>query len=146
MASNRDEKVDGAKIAAEILKRLPAAQQKRLLTAIEDSSPQAAAMIQLNYFSFSNIASLPAKSIQTLVREVRHNDLVMSLKSDEGEVRDAVFENVSAQKRALIIDDLESLPVTREVEIEEAQRRILKRLEELKTQGLIKTASKGYWA
>ena len=136
------EPVDGPRIAAEILKKMPSADQKRLVEAIKQESPDVAVKIQENLYHFDDIAELTAKSVQTLVSQIAHSDLVLSLKTASETVKAAFFNNMSEGKRKQVQEDFAALPQVRLASVEEAQRRILDKLEDLRRAGLVHSAER----
>lgn len=137
----KDEPVDGGRVAAKILNCMPDSKKKRLLESIKESSPKAFQRIEENVFSFDDIPSVTARGLQKLVKEISHNDLVLSLKTASQSVREALLQNMSDRKRQIVVEDLESLGPKLKSEVEEAQKRIIQKLDELRAEGSIQTAS-----
>ena len=138
----QDEQVNGAKIAADILRAMPTASRERLLKAVETQDPSILVKITDNLFNFNDIASLTSQGIQTLIAAVDQKDLVFSLKTASVEVKEALFANMSERKSRMITEDLQSLGKVKLSEVEECQRRILKILDDLRTAGQIRSESK----
>jgi flagellar motor switch protein FliG len=136
------EAVNGPKVAADILSRMAPAVQARLQKAIERVDPVIAQKIAANVIRYDSIIELNAKGLQTLLKEVPHGDLVLALKTASQAVKDVLFNNMSERKGALVKDDLAALPPTKLSEIEAAQQRILRRVDDLRTSGAIRTDSK----
>ena len=132
----KDEKVNGAEIAGRILNAMPAQQKDKLVQAIKAADPQAARKIEQNLLSFDDIAELNPKGVQALLRAVEHKDLVISLKTAAEGARQNLYRNMSAGKRRLVEEDFAALPLMPQREVEEAQSRILQKLEELREQGI----------
>lgn len=142
-----DEAIDGAKVAAQIISRMSSDAKKRVLEAINEREPRLSIKIQESLFHFDDLASITAKGIQRLLAEVKHEDVVLSMKRASDEVKDILLSNMSERKRDLVVDDANSMPPVRTSEVEEAQRRILEKVEELRTKGAIQTKDKkDVWA
>jgi len=137
-----DEAVDGPKVAADILSRMKPAVQARLQKAIEAVDPAIAQKIADNIIRFDSIIELNTKGLQVLLKEIPHQDLVLSLKTASQTVKDILFNNMSERKQTMVREDLAALPPTRLSEIEQAQRRIVMKMDELRTSGAIRTDSK----
>ena len=147
MTKPKDEAVDGPKIAAEILKKMPSNDQKRLVKAIRDEAPAIAVQIEANLYHFDDIADLTPKSVQLLINNIQHSDLVLSFKTASETVKSAFLSNMSERKKAQVQDDFSALPPVKISEAEAAQRRILEKMEELRKSGLIHSADKkDVWA
>jgi len=139
---SNDEAVNGPKIAADILSRMAPAAQARLQKAIERVDPVIAKKIADNVIRFDSIVDVGAKGLQVLIKEVPHEDLVLALKTASQNVKEILFNNMSERKGAMVRDDLAALPPTRLSDIEAAQQRIVRKLDELRTSGAIRTESK----
>ena len=74
---------------------------------------------------------IPAPALQNLLREIPHRDIAISLKTAEEPVQQRILENVSESKLEMVKEDLSLLPPMEVTDVEAAQARILKRLEEL---------------
>ncbi len=141
MFENEDEKVDGPRIAAQILKSMAVSKKERLVQAIEQKAPRLAEKIAENLFRFDDIADLTPQGVQVLIKEIEHDDLVLSFKLASTGVKNIFLKNMSERKRALTESDIDALPPVKKSEVEEAQKRILAKLDILRTQGLIRTQS-----
>jgi flagellar motor switch protein FliG len=142
----KDEPVDGPRIAAEILKKMPLKDQDRLVKAIQQAAPDAAQKIQENLFSFEDIADLTVQGLQVLVREIDHQDLVRALKKASPKLKTAFFNNMTDRKRQLVQEDFEALPQLKASDVDEAQKRIIAKVDELRALGTIRTdSSKDVW-
>lgn len=135
----QDETVNGPRIAAEILNRMNSGRRERIVQAITKSDPEIAKKITVNLFTFEDIATLSTQGVQLLIKEVEQRDLVLSLKSTTAKLKEFLFSNMTERKRASVQDDFKALPPVLAGEVEDAQRRILDRLDQLRTSGKILT-------
>ena len=138
---SKDEPVDGAKIAAQIISRMKPAQRERIMQAINAQAPEVAEKIQDKTINFDFIAELTEKGAQVLIQEVDHKDLVVALKTASAKVKDMLFKSMSERKRGMVEGDYADLPPMKLSDIDEAQRRILNKLEELQAAGRIRSQS-----
>lgn len=134
---SQNEYVDGAKIAADIINKMSGKHKDRIVKAIQARNPSVANKIHEKLYNFESIAELNSQSIQLLMKEIDEHDLILSLKKFRTLLSEKILANLSERRRAMIEDELASLPPTRATEIEEAKRRILTTLEELQDKGLI---------
>lgn len=147
MTDSKDEKVDGAKIAAQILMRLAPEAQERILQAMGDNAPLVLKKVQEKMVTLEHLAELTPQSIQTLLREVDHKDVIAALNAASPEVKNAVYQSIPERKRQIIEEDLALAAGISPVEVEGAQKRIVVKLDELKEKGKIRTdEKKGTWA
>lgn len=136
---SKDEAVNGPKIAAAILARMPAAHKEKLMAAIKAKDQKIAVEIDKSLITYENIAELTEQSVQILVKYVEHKDLVLSLKTAPENIKQILFKNMSSRKKQVVDEDFAALPPTKLSEIEEAQRRIAVKMDELLTAGLIRS-------
>jgi flagellar motor switch protein FliG len=69
--------------------------------------------------------------LQRVIRETAQHDLALALAGADGEVRQAVLDNVSQRQAAAIEEDLEALGAFRLRDVEAAQRRMAARARRL---------------
>lgn len=147
MSETKDEKIDGAKIAAQILMRLAPAAQERIVQAMNHSAPQVLKKVQEKMVSIEDLAKLSAKSIQALLREVDHRDLVKALAGASEAVKNAVIQSVPERKQKIIEDDITHARELSSVDVVGAQKRIVVKLDELKEKGrIVEDPDDGTWA
>lgn len=127
----RQEVIDGPGVAAKILSRFPAEEREHLVAAIRSEAPKVAATLERRIVDFTKVERIPASALQNLLREIPHRDIAISLKTAEQPVQQRILENVSETKLEMIKEDITLLPPMEVTDIEAAQARILKRLEEL---------------
>ena len=139
---DKDEPVDGPKVAADILNHMRPANKEKIVKAIQTSHPEIAERIEDSLYNFDDIAELAPQGVQTLLKEVQERDVVVSLKTASDKAKSAIFSNLSERKRRIVQSDFEALPSLRLSEVQEAQRRILKKLDELRTTGAVRTQGK----
>lgn len=144
---SKDETIDGAKIAARILNSLGASHKEKLVKSIQEAAPQVMTKIEENLVSFDDVADVTDKGMQVLLKAIEHRDLVLSLQAAKPEVKEAIFKNMTERKKKIIEEDLTSLAPLSPIEVEQAQKRIVVKLDELRTKGVIQTGSKSnVWA
>lgn len=134
-----DEKVNGARIAAQILNAMEPGRKERIVSSIKAKEPKLAVKIEENLWSFEDVAELPSKGLQLLVQSANHHDLLLAMKTTTPAVREAILTNVSERKAALLKDDFANLPPVKLEEVQAAQKRILKILEDLRAQGKVQS-------
>ncbi|RMD87540.1 MAG: hypothetical protein D6808_01245 [Candidatus Dadabacteria bacterium] len=139
MYENDEEYVNGPKIAADIMKLMDMRRKTEIFKKIEQRAPHIAKKINENMFDFNDIADLTPKGVQMLISEVAHSDLVLSFKLASTETQQVLLSNMSARKKKMLQSDFEALGSVRRSEVEAAQRRILEKLDELRTKGLVTT-------
>lgn len=141
-----DEKVDGAKIAAQIMSRLSPSVQEKVVKTIQASNPALAEKVQENLFNFEDIATLTSPSVQTLIKDISEQDLLLALRASSPDLKAKILSNLSERRKESILEQLEAMPPARLSDARAAQQRILKRVDELRTAGAVKSEStKDIW-
>jgi len=130
------ESIDGPKIAAKILGAMPLERRKALLDRIAKIDFKLFQSISSNLVSFDDIPELTNASIQRLIKEIHHCDLIYALKGANSSVQESFFSNMSRNKREIVQDDLATTYVE-EKDIVNAKEKICTIIDELRMKGLI---------
>ncbi len=117
--------VGGVKCAANILNYLDASVETDLMEALKEKDEALATQIQDLMFIFENLMTIDDRGIQTLLREVKTDTLVVALKGADTDLQEKIFKNMSKRASALLKDDIEAKGPVRVSEVEKAQKEIL---------------------
>ncbi len=131
----------GAKTAAEMINMLGGAIETSVLDFIRESDNDLAQKIMDNMFTFDDLGKLDDKGVQTLLKEVQSESLVLALKGATPDLRDKVFRNMSSRAAETLREDLESRGPVRVSEVEAEQKEMLKVVRRLMDEGQIVMAS-----
>jgi flagellar motor switch protein FliG len=132
---NEEEEVSGPKSAADILNFVDRTNEERILTEIEEMFPEIAEQIRNLMFTFEDVKNIDDKGIQTLLKEVPRDQLVLSLKTASPELRDLLFRNVSQRAAEMIKEDLAAMGPTKLKDVEKAQQGIVDIVRRLESEG-----------
>lgn len=135
--------VGGIKTAANIMNALDFAIEEPLLKSIKEQNPDLGQAIQDLMFVFENLLDVDDRGIQTLLREVSTDMLVVALKGADENVKEKIFKNISKRAAELLKDDLEAKGPVRLSEVEAAQKEILTVARRMSDSGEIILGSKG---
>jgi len=117
---------DGVAFAAGLLNELPAGETDRLLGAInEGGDEELGSRIRNAMFTFEDLSRLNQRSLQTLMREVQSETLLLALKTASEALRDHFLSAVSSRAAATMREDLANMPPARLSEVEKAQGEIV---------------------
>lgn len=141
--SLRSTKVGGVKAAAKIMNFTKATMEKRILGAIEDYDKDLMQLIEDNMFTFDNLGLSDDRSLQTLLREVEADDLIMALKGAADELQDKLFGCMSTRAAANVRDEMEVLGPVRLTEVQASQKRIIEVARKMSDEGTIVLAGRG---
>lgn len=94
-------------------------------------------------FVFANLVDVDDRSLQTLLREVPSDRLLMALKGADSDLKDKFFRNMSKRAAEMMRDDLEALGPTRLADVEAAQKEILQVARQLADEGKMQLGGGG---
>jgi flagellar motor switch protein FliG len=143
VSMGEDEKLGGAKATADILNFVERNNEERILAEIEEAFPELADEIRNLMFTFEDVGKIDDKAIQTILKEVPRDQLVLALKTASQGLRDLLFRNISQRAAEMLRDDLDSLGPTPLKDVEKAQQGIIDVIRRLEAEGKIAIASGG---
>ncbi|HEY1058335.1 MAG TPA: flagellar motor switch protein FliG [Limnobacter sp.] len=125
----------GIRAAAEILNFVGTTSEKAVLDTIREYDSELSQRIQDEMFTFDNLLDVDDRGVQTILRDVQSDVLVIALKGADDSIRDKIFKNMSSRAAEALKDDLESRGPVRLSEVEAAQKDILKVARKLADEG-----------
>ncbi len=117
--------IGGIEKAAEILNMVDSSVEVGVMETLEERSPDIAQLIQDKMFVFDDLVQLDDRSIQTLLREVSTDSLLLALRGADEALKEKFFNNMSRRAAEMLRDDLEAAPPAKLSEVEAAQKEIL---------------------
>ncbi|WP_348756415.1 flagellar motor switch protein FliG [uncultured Aquincola sp.] len=133
----RKANLGGIKAAAEIINMMGSAVETSALDYIREADNDLAQKIMDNMFTFDDLAKVDDKGIQTVLKEVQSESLVIALKGASAELRDKIFRNMSSRAAETLREDLEGRGPVRLSEVEAEQKEMLKVVRRLADEGQI---------
>jgi flagellar motor switch protein FliG len=133
----------GVRTAAEILNFMPTAAETSVMDAVREYDAELAQKIMDEMFVFENLLDVDDRGIQSLLRDVQSESLIVALKGASAELREKVFKNMSQRAAEMLRDDLEAKGPVRVSEVENEQKEILKIVRRLSEEGQIVLGGKG---
>lgn len=124
-ASTKTSKIGGIKCAADIMNFMDTSIEGDLMDSIKEIDADLGAQIEDLMFVFDNLKDVDDKGIQTLLREVSSDILIVALKGADSDLQEKIFKNMSKRASELLRDDLQSRGPVRVSEVETAQKEIL---------------------
>ena len=121
----RSAKVGGDRVAANIVNALPNADSEAILDQINKDNAELGTRISEMMFVFESLLNVDDRGIQTLLREVSNEQLVVALKGADASVRKKLLGNMSKRAAALLEEDMEARGPMKLADVEEAQKEIL---------------------
>lgn len=123
--SSRFAQLGGRRSAADIINNLDNALSDRVMEGIRTSDETLGEEIQELMFVFDNLSLVDDRGVQTLLREVSSEQLVLALKAADEPLQAKIFGNMSKRAAELLKDDIEAKGPVRISEVEAAQKEIL---------------------
>jgi len=123
-AGSQTKEMGGFKTAAEIMNNMDSTNEGELMEAIKEIDEDMGVQISDLMFVFDNLKDVDDKGIQSLLREVSSEVLILALKGAEDDLQEKVFANMSKRAAELLRDDLEAKGPVRVSEVEGAQKEI----------------------
>jgi len=135
--------VGGIRSAAEILNFVDGANEQLVLKTVAENDESLSQAIQDQMFVFENLMEVDDRSIQTLLREISTETLVIALKGADTELLDKFVNNMSKRAAEMLTEDLEAKGPVRLSEVEAAQKEVLSAARRLEEQGEINLSGSG---
>jgi flagellar motor switch protein FliG len=137
----RKTSLGGVKTAAEMINMLGSSVETAVIDYIRETDNELAQKIMDNMFTFDDLEKLDDKGIQTVLKEVQSESLIIALKGATPEMREKVFRNMSSRAAETLREDLESRGPVRVSEVEAEQKELLKIVRRLADEGQIMLSS-----
>ncbi len=124
-SSSRFAQLGGKRAAAEILNHLENKSEEAVMESIREEDESLSTEIQELMFVFDNLNLVDDRGIQTLLREVSSDMLVLALKGADEPLKEKIYRNMSKRAAELLQDDMETKGPVRISEVEASQKEIL---------------------
>ncbi len=135
--------VAGIKVAANILNVLGTEESTEIIEYLREADESMATEVEEQMFSFETLLRIQGRGMQTLLREITNEQLIIALKGADQEIQDLVFSNMSQRAGDMLRDDLSTQGPVRLADVEEAQKAILDVAKRLADEGQILIGSGG---
>lgn len=141
--SSRASQLGGVRAAARIMNHTRTETEQRILRDIRKDDKVLMQAITDNMFVFDNLVKSDDRSLQTLVRAIDPELLVLALKGTDEVLRERLLGCMSTRAAANIRDEMEALGPVRLTEVQEAQKQIIAVARRLSDEGTIVLAGRG---
>lgn len=133
----------GPKVTAEILNRVETALSSSIMEYLRSQDEELATKVQEQMFVFDDLINVDDRSMQTLLREVSSETLILALKGANSALKEKFFGNMSKRAAEMLRDDMEAKGPVKLSEVEGAQKEILQIASRLEAAGQIQLGSGG---
>jgi flagellar motor switch protein FliG len=142
-STSRASQIGGVKAAARIMNFTKTAMEQRIMREVRKDDKDLMQAIQDNMFVFDNLIKSDDRSLQTLLRSVENEQLILALKGADEALREKLLACMSTRAAANIRDEMEALGPVRLTDVQEAQKAIIATARRLSDEGAIVLAGRG---
>ncbi|MEE9339295.1 MAG: flagellar motor switch protein FliG [Methylococcaceae bacterium] len=135
--------VGGIDAAANILNYMEGNLTEGMMETINESDEVLGQEIQDKMFVFADLINVDDRGIQSILREVSTDQLLLALRGVTEELKSKIFGNMSKRAAEMLADDLEAAPPTKLSQVEQSQKDILVIAKKLADSGEIMLGSGG---
>ena len=136
-------RLGGVESVAEMLNNVDKATEEHIFSRLEEDDPELAEQIRNLMFVFEDLIAVDDRGIRSLLKEVKNEDLTISLKTASEKLKNKILGNVSERAAAMIQEDLEVMGPVRLSEVEESQQKIIQVARRLEQEGKIVIGGRG---
>ena len=117
--------VGGLKTAANLLNFMDSSYEAPLMESVKQIDEEIGDKIQDLMFVFDNLMDVDDRGIQSLLREISSENLIVALKGADESIKEKILNNMSKRAAEMLRDDLETKGPVKVSEVEAAQKEIL---------------------
>lgn len=143
MSSVEQTALGGVQPVAEMLNVMDKNTETSIMSRIEEKDPLLAEEIRKLMFVFDDIIKIDDRGIQTLLKEIPNDRLLMALKTASEEIKTKIFKNISQRAAEMLKEDLSNMGPARLSDVEGAQQEIVNAARRLEAEGKILIARGG---
>ncbi len=139
----KKKQMGGVRAAAEIMNYFSGEHETAVMNNLKNYDADMAQKIMDEMFVFDNIIEIDDRGIQTIMREVPSEALIIALKGAGQELREKIFRNMSQRAGEMLKEDLDAKGPVRLSEVEAQQKEILGIVRRLADEGAVQLGAKG---
>jgi flagellar motor switch protein FliG len=117
--------IGGIETAANVLNYVDGSIESEILDRIAEINPDLGQKIQDKMFVFANLVEVDDRGIQTLLREISTDSLLLALRGADAALKEKIFGNMSRRAAEMLKDDLAAAAPAKLSDVEAAQKEIL---------------------
>ncbi|MCX7957012.1 MAG: tetratricopeptide repeat protein [Endomicrobia bacterium] len=129
--------VGGIHHVIELLQKVDKTTRENILEYLKNEKPDIYNKIRPQVFLFEDVLEIPDTTLQTIIRELKPENIARALKNASQELVNKFFKNMSEGAQTLVKEEMEyGRPITKE-QIEEEQSKIIELIKKLEQEGKI---------
>ncbi len=133
----------GVEKVAEIVNNLDHNLEVSILSELETTHPELAESIRQLMFVFEDLATVDDRGMQTILKEIGNEELLLALKTASDPLKEKIFSNMSKRAGDMLREDLASLGPVKLSDVEKSQQTIIRIVKKLEEEGKIMLAGGG---
>lgn len=118
-------RVDGLKMAIELLNSLDATSREKLLANMMQQDPAMAQKLKNNLFTFEDIIKFGERTMQSLIKRISTKTLALALRNASEQLKSHFYKNMSQRAAQLLKEDSENMGPQKLSEVRAAQQDII---------------------
>lgn len=130
-------RLGGIRAAAEIVNLMSSVQEASVILHVRGQDDALAQKMVDEMFVFENLLEIEDRGIQTLLKEIESESLIIALKGAPHELRDKFLKNMSTRAADMLREDIEMRGPVRVSQVEIEQKKILQIVRRLADAGAI---------
>lgn len=135
--------LNGISIAASLLNQLDPEYAAEVLEGMSATSEEMVTRIRRAMFTFEDLVKIDRRGLQTLLREVDSDQLLIALKTASIQLKEKVLASLSKRAAEMLREDLEVMGSVRLSDVETAQQSIVETALRLRSEGRLAIAGQG---
>lgn len=143
MGTVEQAQLGGVQPVAEMLNVMDKNTETAIMSRLEEKDPILAEEIRKLMFVFEDLIKIDDRGIQTMLKEVANDKLLLALKTANDDIRDKITRNMSQRASQLLVEDLQAMGPSKLSDVEGAQQEIVNIARRLEAEGKILIARGG---
>lgn len=137
------QRIGGIEPIVEMLNLLDKATEENVLDRLEERDPELAEQIRKLMFVFDDLIKIDDRGIQTILREVKPDQLKLALKTASEAVKELIFKNMSQRAAENMREEMQNAAPAKLSDVETSQFSIVQIARRLNDEGKIVISSSG---
>jgi flagellar motor switch protein FliG len=143
VVETQDYDVDGVRVAATLLNQVATEEADKLLKAVAQEKEELASEVRQAMFTFEDLGKLDRRGVQTLLKDVPADRLLLALKAASDELKQKIFDGLSKRASEMMKEDLNAMGPAKLADVEAAQAEVVAVALKLREEGKITVVGQG---
>lgn len=130
--------IPGVDRTAAVLGRMEPAANEPLLGLIGDADPDLSTRLRRRMVTFKDVATMEDRSIQSLLKNVERQTLLIALRGAEQPIRDVFLRNMSSRAASDLAEEIDLMAPLPRSQVQLAQEEMVQIVQKLAAEGVVK--------